>query len=159
MEVRGVKTWFDKGTVVELDDDVQNIVQQIKAISDRLHVFWNHQSQQFDIVESCLDNTDRLVFSVPELDGRVVGRLIGADHWGGSDVPSIILPDHLDFASVIDRENAALEATKNEAAADRVHDAGERLHWALDLGPGQNSAGGKISMTGTRKRNQYDRQD
>ena len=155
MEVRSIKTWFDKGQVISVDDDVQNVVRDLKAVDPRLSVFFNEQSGDFDIVESCLDGTDRLVFSVEELDQRVVDRVRAADHWYGRDTPVRILSDEDDFASQVDRANAELEAANKAAAGEKIRDAGERLHWALDIGPGQNSAGGKISMSGKRHRTKY----
>lgn len=156
MELHAVRTWFDqKHGVVVLEDDVQNVVRDIRAISDRLQVYYNEQTNGYDVVERCLDGTDRLVLSTDVLDQRVVQRIRGADHWHGSDRPDHVLGDDKDFAAQIDAENEAIEKAQWAAASDRIKDAGERIHWALDLGPGQNSPGGKISLSGRRHRTRY----
>lgn len=160
MEVRTIKTWAEsKGAkgfqMISVTDDVQNVVRDLKGISDRLHVYVNEQTGHFDVVESCIDGTDRLVCTVEELDQRVVERVRAADHWYGRDTPDAVLPDEHDFASQVDRDNAALEARMDEEARERIRDAAERIHWALDLGPGQHSPGGQISLAGRRKRNRF----
>lgn len=138
MEVRGVKTWIDSHHgVVELEDDVLNVVRDIKQLDPRLHVFWNPQSEAFDIVEYCLDHEQRLVFSVKELDPRVLPRLRGADHWGGNQTPEhYITPDDEDFVALMDADNEALAAAHTQASRQKLQDAGERLAWALDIGAG-----------------------
>lgn len=138
MEIRAIKTWHDlRHGVVELEDDVLGIVQQIQQLDPRLHVFYNDQTEKFDLVESCLDGTDRLVFSVEELDARVLHRLMGADHWGGNPTPErFIRPDDEDFVAQMDADNEAHEAALDEESRDKLRDAGERLAWALDIGTG-----------------------
>lgn len=148
MEVHAVKTWFDqKHGVVELDGDVLNIVEQVKVIGDgRLHIFYNPQTDGFDVVESCLDGTDRLVFSADALDQRILDRLHKADHWGSENPERPKLTDENDFLSDIERHNQELEDEKDEAGRDKLGDAGERLAWALDLVNDRPSVGGSISV-------------
>lgn len=157
MELHAVKSWYDlkRGRVIEVHDDVLNVVRDLRDISSRLHVFHNEQTDGFDVVESCLDGTDRLVCSAAVLDQRLVNRVREADHWHGRDRPEHIRNDNEDFAAQIDRDNEALEAEKNEAFRDKIRAVGEELHWALDIGPGQNSAGGKIFLGGKRHRTRY----
>lgn len=134
MELYALKTWYDRHHgIVEVEEDVLNIVQQIKAIDSRIHVFYNEQTEKYDLVEHCLDGVQRLVFSVRELDARVIRRLHEADHWGGNATPDrYIRPDEEDFASIMDRDNKQLERELEERTRDRLGDAGERLAWALD---------------------------
>jgi len=147
MELHAVKTWVDRREgVVEVDDDVLGVVADLKQISDRLHVYWNDQSEWFDIVESCLDGTDRLVTTVPALDARVVEKIKAADHWHGNDRPRVILGDDEDFVAQVDSHNEEMERLRSEATADQIGDAGERLAWALDICKDQSSAGGSISV-------------
>jgi hypothetical protein len=154
MELHAVKSWYDlkKGRVIEVEDDVQNIVREIREVSDRLHVFYNDQKDEFDVVESCLDGTDRLVFTTKQLTKKAVDRVRLADHWRGQERPTHVLRDDEDFASEMDKANDALEAAKDEAFREKIRDAGERLHWALDIGPGQHSAGGQILISPDVKR-------
>lgn len=147
MEVHAVKTWFDKKHgVVLVDDDVQNVVRDIKALSDRLHVYFNPQTEGFDIVESCLDGTDRLVFSAAELDQRIIHRLHGADHWHGQDIPEHVLGDDEDYVAKIDDHNEQVQAELDEKFRNQIYDVGERLAWALDWAKDHHSVGGSIRV-------------
>jgi hypothetical protein len=134
MELPAIKTWvdFNHGGVVSLEDDVLGVVRRVKAIDDRLHVFYNEQSGEFDIVEHCLDGVQRLVFSVGTLDQRVVNRLLLADHWKDGN-PDHVIGDEDDILVRMDRENEELEAAWNEERMEKIRDAGERIAWALDL--------------------------
>lgn len=143
MKVMGLPAYAQGGRMVRVDDDVQNVIRDIRELTDRVDVYWNEQTQQFDLVEHCGD-TDRLVFSVAELDQRVVSRLREADHWHGRDVPLHVLGDGEDFVAKIDASNDALEAGLRKEALDQVADAGERIAWALDITRDQNSKGGQI---------------
>lgn len=157
MELHAIRTWVDlkSGGVVKVTDDVQNVIRDLREISDRLHVYWNEQSEAYDVVESCLDGTDRLVLSQKTLDQRIVNRVREADHWRGQDRPAHILEDSEDFLTKMDRENDELQEEKDEVFREKIRAAGEMLHWALDIGPGQNSPQGKISLSGRRHRNNY----
>lgn len=147
MEIHSIRSWFDqRNGVVAVEDDVQNIVRGIKEISDRLHVFYNPQTGGFDIVESCLDGTDRLVFSVAELDNRVLDRLRLADHWHGVDRPDHVLGDHEDFAAKVDAHNEELERKQREKLRDDLGEVTERLAWALDNTTDHHSVGGSIRV-------------
>jgi hypothetical protein len=145
MQIHGIKSWFDRHEgVVVVEDDVQNVVRGIRELSDRLHVFYNPQTEGFDIVEKCLDSTDRLVFSVPELDMRVLDRLRRADHWHGQEVPSHVLGESEDFVAEVDAWNEKHQADKDAEGFERIREAGERLAWALDNTSDQHSVGGQI---------------
>lgn len=132
MELHGIRTYFDRlsGGVVEVEDDVANVVRDIHAISPRIHVYWNEQTEKFDLVEECLDDTHRLIFSVQSLDARVLTRLKVADQWRGQDAPAHLLPEDEDFLSIIDADDEKERADLKEMNMDRVRDAGERLAWA-----------------------------
>jgi hypothetical protein len=135
MKISAVKTWYDqRHGVINLDGDVLGIVQRVKEIDPRLSIYYNEQTDGYDLVESCLDGTDRLVFSVDELDQRLVDRLLKADHWGGDtpDHRDEFRPDDKDFASEMDKANEALLAAKDEESMEKVREAGERLAWALE---------------------------
>lgn len=133
MEVRPIPLWVEKGQMVEVDNHVTAVLSDIREISPRIRVFWNEQSGEFDLVEDCEDNTQRLIFSVPELDARVVSRLKAADHWHGREDPTHVLAEDEDFLAKIDADNEALEAEKDEAHREKLRDAGERLAWAGEM--------------------------
>ena len=130
MEVRPIPLWVEKGQMVEVDNHVTAVLRDIREISPRIHVFYNEQSDEFDLVEDCEDNTQRLIFSVPELDARVVSRLKDADHWYGQESPTHVLSEDEDFLAKIDADNEALEEEKREVDRERIRDVGERLAWA-----------------------------
>jgi hypothetical protein len=133
MEIHAVKTYYDqKLGVVEVEDDVLNVVRDIHAISPRIHVFWNEQTGNYDLVESCLDSTDRLIFSVEHLDARVVNRLRLADQWRGREDPTHQLSEHEDWVSELDSDQEAEKAAVKEQQMEKVREAGERLAWALE---------------------------
>jgi len=145
MQVHGIYSWVDQAVgVVVVEDDVQSIVRGIREISDRLKVYYNPQSSGFDIVEHCLDGSDRLVFSVGELDGRVLDRLRQADHWHGQEVPNHVLGEGEDFVAKVDAWNEQHQAEMDLEGYGRIREAGERLAWALDNTSDQHSVGGQI---------------
>lgn len=147
MEVHNISTWFDnQAGVVVVEDDVQNVVRGIREISDRLRVFYNPQSGGFDLVESCLDGTDRLVFSVPQLDMSVLDRLHDADHWYGQDTPNHILEDDRDFVAHIDKYNEELERAAWEVSRDKLGDVADRMVRTLDNASDRPSVGGSIRV-------------
>jgi hypothetical protein len=148
MEVHAISTWFDRRSgVCVVEDDVQNVVRDIKSIDPRLIVYYNEQGNEFDIVERCLDGNERLVFTVDELDQRVPNRLRGIDHWGGRDDPNFILPDDEDFVAQVDAHNEKLQADQKAVFHDELEDAGKRLAWALDNCSDQHSVGGSILVS------------
>ena len=131
-ELRTISTWFEKGQMHSVSDDVLGIVRQIKALSPRVHVFWNEQGEEFDLVEESLDGSRQtLIFSVKELDARVLERLFVADQWRGRDDPDHIVPEDEDFLTEMDRANDELDAVQQERFRDQIRDSGERLAWAL----------------------------
>lgn len=136
MELYAIKSWYDQNRgVITLEDDVLGVVQEIKRISDgRVRVYYNAQSDAYDLVELCLDHTERLVFSTKELDQRVLIRFQEADQWGG-DTPDrgMQKPEGEDFADEADALNEAMFEARDEASRDKLGDVGERLAWALDI--------------------------
>ena len=133
MEIRAVKTWIERGNLVEVDDDVLGVVGRIKALDDRLRVYYNEQGNEFDVVETCLDGTDRLVLSTPSLDERVVQRLVRADHWMGNEAPTHILPDEEDAFTQQERFNDSVEAERDETMRIGVKEFTERFAWAMEM--------------------------
>lgn len=108
-----LKHTYENGQMQVVDDDVLHIVSRIKEISDRLTVYWNDYIDQFTITETSLDgSTERLVFSVPLLDERVLDRLRLADQWRGREDPSHVLPEGEDFVSVVDASQEEIDREK-----------------------------------------------
>jgi tRNA nucleotidyltransferase/poly(A) polymerase len=131
VEIHAVNTWYDKKLgVVQVEDDVANVVRDIREIDPRIHVYWNEQGGEFDLVETCLDGTERLIFSVNSLDARVVTRLKQADQWHGREDPAHLLSANEDFLTQIDADEAAETAKKKAANREKIHEVGEMLAWA-----------------------------
>jgi hypothetical protein len=149
MEIYPIRTWFDSHHgVVAIDDDVLGVVKQVKAVSDgRLHIYYNPQKGHYDIVERCLDGTERFVFSVDKLDARVIDRLHLADQWG-AETPDrgMKKPEGEDFLDELDKLNDEADEAKTQAARDKLGDVGERLAWSLDIVRDRPSVGGSISV-------------
>ena len=131
-ELRGLPVWWDEGRIIELDGDVLGIVQQVHEISPRVHIYYNEQTGGFDFTETSLDgSSERLIFSVAELDQRAVSSLRMADQWRGREDPTHVLPPDEDFLSIIDRDNEATEKEKKEQERDKLYAVGERMAHAL----------------------------
>lgn len=124
MEIRAIKTWVDTHHgVVSITDDVLSIVQRMREIDPRLKVYYNEQRGEYNIVEACLDGTDRLVFTVEDLDARVISRLLECDQWN---------PNNPDVLDKIDKHNEGVEAEIDRVNRDKIGEVGERLAWALE---------------------------
>ena len=124
MEIRAIKTWVDTHHgVVGITDDVLSIVQRMREIDPRLKVYYNEQRGEYNIVEACLDGTDRLVFTVEDLDARVISRLLECDQWN---------PNNPDVLDKIDKHNEGVEAEIDRVNRDKIGEVGERLAWALE---------------------------
>lgn len=134
MELHAVRTWFDKNHgMVSVDDHVTNVIRDIREISDgRVRVYYNTQSGGYDLVETCDDHTDRLVFSTDALDQRCVERLRAADHWLGGNSEHQV-PDEEDFVSRLDAENEEIRKNLEQENWGRVGDAAERIAWAMEF--------------------------
>jgi len=113
---------------------VLDIVRQLQAIDPRIHVFYNGQADEFDLVEDCLDGVQRLIFSCKELDARVVRRILEADHWRGRRDPEHVVPEEEDFLTAIDKDNEALQDAIDEKHRDQLRYWGEELAWSMEEG-------------------------
>lgn len=121
MRLHAIKSFYDNqaGGLVTLEDDVLSIVSQVQEISDgRISINLDPDTGWFHLVEHCEDTTDRLVFSVSELDGRVVERLRKADsRWAGFEDPY----------DAAEREQDENHALIERAQVDQVLQSGEEL--------------------------------
>lgn len=137
MQVRGVKSWIERGQMHLVEDDVLGVIQQIKALDDRLSVYYNDWKGGFDIVESVKERdgstTDKLVFHVEELDQRVVGRLLRADHWQGQNTPTNVLPDDQDFLSAVEEDERRIDEEKAETQREVTRELVARWGNAMEL--------------------------
>jgi hypothetical protein len=129
----GIRHWVDGGRLVSLDGDVLGVVNQVKAISPRLNIYYDDWDDGFTIAETSLDgSTESLVFRVSELDQRVVDRLLASDHWRGREDPAHVLPEAEDYATRVDKFNEELQKEYDQQDMEARHDSIERLAWALE---------------------------
>jgi hypothetical protein len=113
----------DAGRLVTLENDVLSVVSQVRELTDgRVSVQLDPETGWYHLIEHCEDTTDRLVFSVEALDGRVIRRLQRADSQSNL---------HEDPYDAVEREQDELHARREEQARDRIREAGERLQVAL----------------------------
>ena len=66
-----------------------------------------------------------------------------------------MLGDSEDFLAQIEAHNEEVDEAIVERGREGIREAGERLHWALDIGPGQHSPGGQISLGTKRVRTRF----
>ena len=146
MKIHTLPAWVDRHQVVKVEDHVTAVVRDVHSYSDRIDIYWNEEGLEFDLVERCLDGSERLIFSVPELDGRVLDRLHRADHWYGNDVPTHIRPDDEDFVSEMDALDEQEEKELRAKHMQEIMACGEELAWALEAVNDRPSVGGSISV-------------
>jgi hypothetical protein len=120
MELRALHSWYtSRDGWVSLDDDVLSIVRQVKeAYGDRVTIELDRQFGHYAFVEHCEDDTDRLVFTTTELDGRCLERLMMGDS------QSRVYQDPYDAA---EREQDDAQRDIDKAHNARIGDAGEHL--------------------------------
>src|SRR5215471_7199231 len=125
MELYAMKSWYDnREGFVELEDDVLSIVRQVRELyGHAIKICLEPTTGQYVFSENCEDGTERLIFMTDELDARCLERLLRADSQ---------LRGYVDPYDEHEREQDQIWADQHEASMERVHDAGERLAWALE---------------------------
>lgn len=103
---------------VLVERDVWNVVEQIRAYDPNLRVkyledFGGISDAPYIITEMCRDGVERLVFSVWELDQRVLDRLHFADS------------GRVNILAAIDKKNAAVKADQNRRYRDSMDEAND----------------------------------
>jgi hypothetical protein len=125
---------YENGQMQVVEDDVLNIVRKLRDISTRLTVYWNDHINQFTITETSLDGAEeRLVFNVPELDERVVDRILVADQWHGREDPTHILSENEDFLTAVESDEERIDREKTERERDIMGGVIEELASYADL--------------------------
>lgn len=122
--LRAIKTFYSgRDGLVTLEDDVLSIVSQVKQdYGDKVTIELDPVTGQYLFIEHCEDRTDRLIFVVNELDGRALDRLRCADaQYRG----------HEDPYAAAEREQDETQRRIDQAATERVLEAGEELIFAL----------------------------
>lgn len=109
--------------LVTLDDDVLSIVRQVNELYDgKVSIQLDPVTGWYHFVGHEEDGTDRLIFTVQELDGRAFERLQAADsQWRG----------HEDPYDAAEREQDELQAQIDENYKEKIRESSERLAWAI----------------------------
>lgn len=123
-QLRAIRTFYtDRGKLLTLDGDVLGIVSQVRELfGGRISIQLDDDTGWFHLVEHCADQTDRLVFSTLDLDGRVIERLQQADSISRAYRDPYELQEREQ-----DAEQKAIEATHRE----KIREHGEELAFAL----------------------------
>jgi hypothetical protein len=109
--------------MMTLEDDVLSVVAQVKELyGDRVTIELDPDTGWFHFVEHCEDLTDRLIFSVEELDARAMERLRLADSQSRT---------YQDPYLAAERAQDALQDELDEAMREKVRAEGERVAHAL----------------------------
>jgi len=124
MELYAIKSWYDNRLgMVTLEDDVLSIVRQVRELyGRRVTIELDQFSNVYHFVEHGEDHTDRLIFTVDELDGRALERLQRSDSHGRT---------YQDPYDAAEREQDANFALIDEQNRQTLHEEGERLAHAL----------------------------
>lgn len=123
-QLRSIRTFYDdRHRLVTLDNDVLGIVSQVRDLFDsKITVHLDDVSGDYYFVEHCEDGTDRLIFSTPELDGRVIERLLQGDSRSRG---------YRDPYEIQEREQDAAQAAIDEEFKEQLREHGEELAFAL----------------------------
>lgn len=124
MELYAMKSFYDNRLgLVTLEDDVLSIVSQVRELYDRrVTVELDPDRGVYHFIEHCEDGTDRLIFTVDELDGRALLRLQVADSQRTG------FEDPYDAA---ERAQDKAQADQEAVGREKVAEQGERLIHAL----------------------------
>lgn len=112
------------GGMVTIENDVGNIVAQIKAINDSLRVRWSEAGEYFVVYHVYPSGKEELLTTAQELDGRLVKR-----------IQKVTSGDY-NYLEELDKLEAAKEAESDAKFKEQIGEYGERLGHALrkDLG-------------------------
>lgn len=124
-QLHAFRTWYspERQGFMTLDDDVLGIVSQVRQLSDgKITVELDDHNGKFHFVEHCEDGTDRLVFTVEELDQRALDRLMRADSSNRH---------YQDPYDEQERAQDALDRAKEDAQRERVNMIGEEVIFGL----------------------------
>ncbi len=123
--LRAIRSFYsaERGALVTLDDDVLSIVSQVRDLyGNAVSVQLDPDTGWYHFIAHEEDGTERLIFSVEELDPRALERLKQADaHSRG-------FQDSFDAA---EREQDEAQARIDRAYAEKVSEAGEELIFHL----------------------------
>lgn len=124
-----------KGQMIEIEEDVLDVVKQIKQIDPTLYVRWSEKGGYF-VVYCRLPNeppgTGNVVLMVPELDQRVVQSIQRAA-WEQKQ-------DDYSLADALDKKDNEADKKRDKEFSEQIGEHAERLAHAIrkDMGFNQN---------------------
>ncbi len=109
------------GHMVAIDQDVLDVITQIREIDPRLSVRWSVAGEYFEVREHAPGGAreGELVFTTNELDQRVVDRL------------RFLASIDYDYLKDVDRMDREAEKVEQHKFSEDVGERGERLAHAL----------------------------
>ena len=114
------------GTMVQVDDDVQNVARDLRAIDPGLSLFYD-ASEDVWIVMQVRDGVEHLVTTAQECDQRIVHRV--------REVSS----ERYDLVAELEASDAQIEKDKDAALHEQTGDVGERLLHAMRHDKGEKA--------------------
>lgn len=125
LHLRAIKSFYSlqHGGMITLEDDVLSIVSQVRDdYGDKVSIQLDPVTGWYHFVGHEDDGTDRLIFSVDELDPRALDRLRRADGQArGFEDPYL----------AVEREQDEHFARLEEEGLDKVRASGEELAFHL----------------------------
>src|SRR5437868_10983700 len=125
MEMLPLKAWYNhEHGIIELEDDVLSIVRQVRELyGRRITIELLPESREpYAFVEHCEDETDRLIFTCVELDGRALERLLKSDSHSRM---------YVDPYEANEKEHDKPQDEKDEAIKERLREHQEEMAYAL----------------------------
>ena len=115
-----------RGQVIEIEEDVLDIVKQIKQVDPTLHVRWSEKGNYF-VVYCRLDHepegTGNVVLMVPELDQRVVTSIQKAA-WEQNQ-------DGYSLADALEAQDKEADEERDAEFTEQIAERAERLAYAI----------------------------
>lgn len=123
-QLHALKSWYspERSGFMTLEDDVLGIVSQVRQLYDgKVTVELDDHNGKFHFVEHT-DGTDRLIFTVDELDQRALDRLVTADSQSrGYEDPYL----------AAERAQDEAQAHQDDEYKEHINQAGEELLFHL----------------------------
>lgn len=107
------------GRLVMFHEDVLGYKSVIQTRWPELSVVWDTDNEEWVVIETDKHGAQSLVFATKALGEHTLERLGRADN------------TRSDPFEDVESWNARMEAAQERANADRIHDVGEKLAWAI----------------------------
>lgn len=107
------------GRIVSFESDVLGYKSVIEGRWPALKVLWDNESMEWLVTQIDREGTQSLVFATKILGEHTLERLGDADNAKSDPFEDI------------ENWNAKMEAAQEKRNADRIHEVGEKLAWAI----------------------------